>query len=252
MGNKQSKKTKIISTNKNDQEQKHNEKKETPLFDHANEDQRELIIFGFIRNIQNEFNTNQLFPNEIIEICKNYCSKVYIYFCKNKITSNIIEPTFIDKNENKSKMIQILNCEESQLHVSSTALTLNMKGTYEWTVKIIEKHNNDNIGIIEKIKYDGYNGLFYQELYFGDTYFWWNHSGNIWRRGSSNYFKIDKTVWKPNDTVTVRVNCDEWTIEWLYNNISLGGPFKLDKNTKSFYPAIAFGGSSSIYHNLLY
>ena len=64
-----------------------------------------------------------------------------------------------------------------------------MKETYDWTLKIINKHSNDNIGIVEKINQTSSNYLFYNEDKYGDSYYWWNHTGRIWRKSHSNYFK---------------------------------------------------------------
>ena len=85
---------------------------------------------------------------------------------------------------------------------------------------------------------------------YGDSYYWWNYINDLWRSGTRKIFngKGDH-VWDSGDIITVKFDCDNWTIDWLQNNKSIGGPYQLDRKTKVFYPAIGLW-LTSIYHNI--
>ena len=220
-------------------------------FDYADKRIKELIVFGFIHKIQNELNKEEIIPNDIIKICIEYCKKINIYFVNPKSISNIIDPKF---DNGMQKTVQSLPGNKTIVYVSTTKLTQNMNGVYEWSLKCIKKDNNDQIGAVKSINNIDHSSFMNTLLFnssYQDSYYYWNYVANIWRHNDSNYFKIDKVVWEKDDIIQVKINCTNWTIQWLHNTISLGGPFKLDKNIDTLYPAIAYGGSASLYQNVL-
>eukprot|EP01084_Bolivina_argentea_P166955 289831_1 len=137
------------------------------------------------------------------------------------------------------------------------------KGIHEFKIQCIEISNGSNaIGIVSnKNGFINFNstsedwahdwafdskqaGITYQ-IYFRKHK--WNQANydGIYSHntGIQKYNRKIGIKWKPNDIITLNINCDKSMLTFYINDKIVGKPVQIIQNTK-YFPAIAFGGSN--------
>ena len=85
----------------------------------------------------------------------------------------------------------------------------------------VKSHPNDKFGICQQsdtAKLTDFGRIYLYNAVFERRYFWWLHTRKIWAQ-SSHHKAIDNGVkWKARDVVSMRVDCDAWTLQLIFLN----------------------------------
>eukprot|EP01084_Bolivina_argentea_P296273 510230_1 len=101
------------------------------------------------------------------------------------------------------------------------------EGINEWRIETLQDHNEEIIGITtaiadcKKLMWIGYAK--------GNTYYYYGGDkagngacvqSNV--NGHRKFYSVDAYKWKRNDVISVKVNCDKWTVSFKLNGTLVG------------------------------
>eukprot|EP01084_Bolivina_argentea_P182973 315803_1 len=176
----------------------------------------EYLIFGYIRNIEEE---NKLF----ITICNDIKYEIVKFYPKLKF--DIVHPTHkhcVQQNGTAIKRPKRGNLPVYVYFSICSSFTF-LSGINEFKIKCI-KPKADVIGIISNTKICEYaNRWCFQAE--GNLYAYC--SGQVLCSFNTTNMEANPqqshlAEWKQNDIITVRINCEEWSVTFLLNDQQLG------------------------------
>eukprot|EP01084_Bolivina_argentea_P087704 158404_1 len=211
---------------------------------------RELLTFGYVRNMQNSMDDTVIIPDAITRLCLQYCTLTMIYFTTS-YAFNDNRKIITDEIEGSQQLRAGIHVDGNILFYSKDPFLRNESNNiYEWHFKCYNSHGNDKIGIISTIDKVDSESMIYRDVVFGDTFFWWN-ANNVWKGGKQLPIKKTET-WKNKDIISVKLDVINWTLEYAKNNKKMfDQSISLDVNENAkFYACITFGNQYSKYDNV--
>lgn len=224
------------------------------------------LTFGYLRRIQHKVMVDRqqiiiaIIPNEILSLCLKYVHNATAYFAIYDANHSKIELITSKSKKNKCpyNIYQRLSglSDIIEPHNGSDIIFLSLNGfksgVHSFNFQCIQSHPNDKIGIvscidIKKLKQANFGKISLYHNVFQHRYYWWKHSHYIWRNEKNYHSTIQHQQWKSNDFIKMRINCDNWTIQFFLNGKKVTNMINIHKN-KRYYPAIALGFACSVYN----
>jgi len=190
---------------------------------------RRTVTRGFIRDAEDV--SGVMVPADVQTAILRFVLNRPIYFTRGDDRSERFPVT-----RNPGEWRQVIRCPKGPNAIcSSEPITANT-GIHEFSLKCTSHHPNDQIGIISKRdNLDRMDYLFQHDFRVDHhCYFWWGDEGIYSNHEAVSNDSGDAdcraTDWKENDTVTVRVDSDRWTLSFfknghsVYETVDVGGP----------------------------
>eukprot|EP01084_Bolivina_argentea_P105162 188256_1 len=122
-----------------------------------------------------------------------------------------------------------------------------ISGVHEWKIKI--KQYASFIGIVSDLTPCKQKEKFIYEMTKGYSYYIYCGKPHslIWSNQSNSYVEYSLKQIKPNDIVTVKLNCNEWKLQFYVNNEKIGKMVPIKKDNV-YYPVICSKNKDDEYY----
>ena len=218
----------------------------------------ELLTFGFVREIEQQMqrrHNSSIVPVPLMWICVEFGKEArHAWF---GIFDELHSAIDFKTHESEGTVdCQLLTGKGAQ-NVSADIVFLSnigfRRGVHEVSMQCVCSHPNDKFGIVQNIDTDtltDFGRIYLYNPVFERRYFWWLHTRKIWAQSSHHKAIENGLKWKAGDIVSMRVDCNAWTLQYSLNGLPVVKAFPIEENV-TYYPVLTNGNANCTYHHLL-
>ena len=188
----------------------------------------EYLISGYMRHIfLKECDYNDRYPSALDGVILEFYGGIFRF--------DSIHPEHEEMLEEDGTIINAVQSKWKSIFTVGSSFGVN-HGIHEFKIKALyNEYDGSGIGITSNIKVIGDKGQWINK-YEGYKYWWYENCGIFSQNGYNTLSQYNfSKVWRTGDIISVKVNCNDWKVEFYVNDELYGKEMKIEENMTYYF-----------------